>query len=219
MSRVRALVRHRVVLIALTVLIGAWGARPLLIAGLTAPDSSVWGRGHGDVLMFRRGLDETPRLRDTLRWFTGYWIGCNPFWRPASSYGIWLMAHALGWEHHDRFEIVAAVCYIAACVALLLLALELTGRPGLALLAAALFAIGHVWPLGYWLTSRVVGGIVHWVFIPDIWLTLCVVPALALALRGRIWWALPLTLLAPMVKETGFVALLLVPLFLSLIHI
>ncbi len=213
MTRLLALARHRAVLIVLASLMGVWGGRELFLAGMTPPDSSVWGRANADVVMFRRGLSETPRLGDTLRWFTGNWIGCNPFWRPASSYGVWVMARTLGWEHHDRYEIVTAVSYVAACVLLLLFALELTGRPWPALATVALYTIGRVWPLNRWLDSPGVAGIGSWVYIPDIWLALCVLPALMLAWRGRLWWAVALALLAAMVKETGFVALVLVPLF------
>ena len=213
MRRLLATARHRAVLVALAGLMGVWGGWHLFLSGLTPPDSSVWGRKNGDVVMFRRGLDQTPRLRDTLRWFTGNWIGCNPFWRPASSYGVWTMARTLGWEHHDRYEIVTALCYVGACVALLLFALELTGRPWLALVTVALYTIGQMWPLNRWLESPGAAGIGGWVYIPDIWLALCVLPALMFAWRGRVWWAVALALLAAMVKETGFVALVLVPLF------
>ncbi len=213
MSRLIALARHRAVHVILAALMGAWATWPLLYDGLTPPDASIWGRRNGDVVMFHRGLEETPRLRDTLHWFTGPWIGCNPFWRPASSYGVWLMARTLGWKHHDRFQIVTALCYIAACIMLLVFAAELTGRPWLALVTVLLFTIGNVPPLNYWLRSPGIAGIRSWAYIPDVWLALCVLPALMLTWRGRIWGAVVLAAVAAMVKETGFVALVLVPLF------
>ncbi len=214
MSRLRAMARRRAVTVLLAALMGAWAAFPVLREGLTPPDSLVYAAKDCDVVMLKRGLDETPRLRDTLRWWTGNWIGCNPFWRPLSSYAFWLMHRTLGWEHHDRFGVITGLSHIAVSVLLLLLAMELTGRPLLALLAVGLCNVGPLpSPAAHWLHSPGIGGVQHWVYIPDIWLAMCVLPALLLAWRGRIWWAVLLAAVAAMFKETGFVAFPLVALF------
>ncbi len=208
------LFRRRSVLFSLAMLAAIWGARWAFRDGLTPPDRSLSAQEDCDVVMLKKGIDASPRLRDTGKWWTGYWIGCNPFWRPLSSYGFWLMWKVFGWEHHDRFVLVTAVCHVAACALLFLLVEGITGRSALALLSLVLLNVRI--PLRYLslLTSSPgLGGVSRWVYIPDVWLAMCVIPALLMAWRGRLWWAIVLASMAAMFKETGFMAFPLVILF------
>ncbi len=190
------------------------GARFAIVEGFTPPDRSRDAKTHCDVVMLKKGIDATPRLRDTAKWWTGYWIGCNPFWRPLSSYAFWGMYKTLGWEHQDRYEIVTAACHIAACALLFLLIEAVTGR--------TLAALIGVWFLNLRIPVKYLdrmteapglAGVSHWIYLPDVWLALCVLPALLTAWRGRPWWALVFATLAAGFKETGFVTFPLVMVF------
>ncbi|MEA3400968.1 MAG: hypothetical protein U9R79_06925 [Armatimonadota bacterium] len=196
---------RRPAIIAAAMLISGWNAGVVSSHALAVESAGAW-RDDCDIVMLRKGLDRTPRLRDTLQWFTGEWIGCNPFWRPLSSYGFWLMNRILGWGNFRAWTLVPAAFHVLVAVLLFLLVEGLTGRPLAGLAAVALNNIGSPGRLGDIYTSaglRVVG---KWIYFPDVWLAACVLPALLLAWRGRIWWALVLAVAAAMVKETGFMA-------------
>lgn len=213
-KKVALILRRRSVLLAIAVLMAVWGARWAFREGLTPPDRSRDQYENCDVVMLKQGIEASPRLRDTAKWWTGYWIGCNPFWRPLSSYGFWLMWKAFGWERHDRFELVTGVCHVAACVLLFLLVDAVTGRPVLACLALAILNVGIPLPcLPYLVLAPGQGGVSHWIYIPDMWLAMCMIPALLMAWRGQVGWAILLASMAAMCKETGFVTYPLVILF------
>jgi len=211
-QRLRHLVKRKWVLYLLAVAVGVWGARPMLVEGLSPPDASTFP--DCDVPMLKRGADQAPRLRDTHVWWHGNWICLNPFWRPLSSYGFWIMFRTLGFEHHDRFQVVAALGHVAVTVLLLAFTLELTRRRYLALLAVLLHNVRRLpWPVSLWMASVGIGALDHWKSVPDVWLALWVLPALMMAWRGSGWWATVFAALAAMTKETGFVAFPLVAVF------
>jgi hypothetical protein len=208
------LLRRRVVLFALAMLTAVWAARWPLREALTPPDASRYWQRDCDVVMLKKGIDASPRLRDTAKWWTGDWIVCTGYWRPLSSYAFWLMCKAFGWQCHDRFHLVTGLSHLGACALLFLLVEAVSGRPVLALLALVLLNVGIPLPyLDAMVASPGIGEAARWVCIPDVWLAMCMIPALLMAWRGRVGWAIVLASMAAMCKETGFMAYPLVILF------
>ncbi len=200
-----ALARARPVLLTIALLSAVFSAQSGLRASLTPPDLSIHWREDCDIVMLKQGIDETPRLRDTLKWWTGQWIGCNPFWRPLSSYAFWSMWRVFGWEQHDRFLLVVVVCHLICAVWMFLLVQRVTGRGLVACLAVVLCNMG----LGIGAYDLVDGdgfrNVGAWIYAPDVWLAMCVLPALWAAWGGRLWWAVLFAAMAAGFKETGFV--------------
>jgi len=205
MNALKRMVRHRAVLLAVALVLGVVGAWTAFESGLTPPDVREQRPDEFDVDMLKKGLDRTPDFSDTFAWFTGEWIGCNPFWRPLSSYVFWTLHRTIGWEPHDDYEIVRGVCHVVVTGMLFWLIAVVTGRPLIGLIAVALANIAiPVIPLDRMYASFGVLPVRRWISMPDMWLAMATLPALWLAWEGRIWWAVPLAAAAAMLKETGF---------------
>ncbi len=206
----RRILRKRWTLLAVALVAGVIGAWPAFESGLTPPEP----HRDLDVTALERGLEKYQDFGDTFSWFTGYWIGLNPFWRPLSSYAFWTLHKVLGWENHDRYELVRAVCHVIVTGMLFWFVMVVTGRPLLALLAVAMQNLLIPLPVIEKLYTPVgVTPVARWISLPDIWLAMVTLPALWLAWRGKLWWSVPLVAAAAMLKETGFVVFPLVMLF------
>ncbi len=214
MNILKTVAGSRALLLTIALVMGIVGAWPAFKTGLTPPDVRTERPGEFDVDMLKKGLDRTPHFTDTFRWFAGDWIGCNPFWRPGSSYVFWGLYRLLGWEHHDRYEVVRGICHVIVTGMLFWFMMVVTGRPLLALVAVAVQNVHLPIPLAERFYTPVgVNSVERWISMPDQWLAMVTLPALWLAWRGAIWWAVPLTAAAAMLKETGFVVFPLVMLF------
>lgn len=210
MATLRRLLGNRAILVGIALAIGVIGAWSAFESGLTPPEPDR----DLDVMALERGLDKYQNFEDTYSWFTGYWIGLNPFWRPLSSYAFWTLHKTLGWEDHDRYEIVRAVCHVIVTGMLFWFMMVLTGRPLLALLTVTMQNFALPLPvLDKLYAARGISMVARWISLPDIWLAMVTLPALWLAWRGKLWWSVPLVAAAAMLKESGFVVFPLVMLF------
>ena len=100
---------------------------------------------------------KTPTLKETLRWWTGTWVGSVPFYRPLTSYVFWAQWRLWGDDHESRYNVVAGLLHIAAVLCLVRLAYRLfvhfsVPRPDLgALMVCVLFTQDSIFLL--WQTS------------------------------------------------------------------
>ncbi|MBD3293027.1 MAG: hypothetical protein GF393_08895 [Armatimonadia bacterium] len=206
MNALRRIAEHRWTLLVVALAIGVVGAWGAFESGLTPPDVREQRPDEFDVDMLKKGLDRTPHFSDTFRWFTGEWIGCNPFWRPLSSYVFWTLHRTIGWEPHDDYEVVRGACHVIVTGMAFWLVAVITGRPLIGLIAVALANLTMpVVPLSLLWEAYGADPVRRWISMPDMWVAMVTLPALWLAWQGRIWWAVPLVAAAAMLKETGFV--------------
>jgi len=94
-----------------------------------------------------------------------------------------------------------------------LLVEAVTGRALAACLALILYNVGI--PLGS-ISLVSASGLAYvgtWIYAPDVWLAMCVMPALWMAWRGKLGWAILFAAMAAGFKETGFVTFPLVMVF------
>lgn len=205
LTAIRGALDRRAVLIVLVLLAGVWGARETIPSQLGPTPGFDWQK-HCDVAALWRGLREIDGPAGTLKWWVGPWVLGTPYWRPLTSYGFLAMVEVFGWPNFGWFDVVTVACHVVVALLLFLFAEEVSGS---ALVGLGAVAVNNA--LSPWFTDPiVVSPGIHpvdwWMSIPDIWLAMAVLPALMLAWRGRLWWALFLTAMAAMVKETGFLA-------------
>lgn len=209
----RRILGNRVILLALALLIGVIGAR----SAFESAARPSYAEDDWDICALDRGLTRYDSLDSTFSWFTGEWIGLNPFWRPLSSYIFWTLNKVVGWdvfEQHARYEILRGLCHVAVTGMLFWLMMVLTGRPLLALLAVFMQNVQIPVPgVNYVCIAPGVSPVARWISMPDLWLAMATLPALWLAWEGRVWWSVPLAAVAAMLKETGFLVFPLVMLF------
>lgn len=75
-----------------------------------------WVDGDIDTGLIMEGLRNAPNPEDTLRWWTGPWVGIVPFYRPLTSYLFWIE-----WKAFGEYE----PAYLYPTVALHLIAIML----------------------------------------------------------------------------------------------
>lgn len=139
-----------------------------------------------DTALIHGGLVEAPRFVDTLRWWTGTWVGTVPFYRPLTSYVFWLEWKAFG-DREWLYVVPAALAHVIAAVLFAALLYALARRRGLrwaalAALAGALLFTGLLSPERAILNSRV---FLLWKNQPDSLAAACCFAALLCYLRAQ----------------------------------
>lgn len=100
-----------------------------------------------DTRLIHSGFLQTPTWKDTLRWWTGTWVGQVPFYRPLTSYVFYVQWRLWG-NYEHRYHFVANVTHLFAVVAFSCLTLVLMRHfhvpypPFATLLAGILFTFG-----------------------------------------------------------------------------
>jgi hypothetical protein len=104
-----------------------------------------WLTGDVDTALIHRGLVQAPHLRDTVRWWTGPWVGQVPFYRPLTSYVFWFEWKTFG-NREWLYAFPTAAAHLLATVGFAALAFRLACRyrwgwpSGAAVVAAFLFS-------------------------------------------------------------------------------
>ena len=203
--------------------LGSWAAT----ADITGR-SRLWATRDTDVAQYLLpGLRSKPNLLSTLGWWHGTWVGVVPFWRPLTSLLFWLEYHLMTPDRFDRWMLFSYACHLVFVGLLVVLIRRLTGRWGIAALAALLFA-GSAWmspPAWMFALQMRAGGasiaslsstrflaslvpcdvaLDFWKNQPELWAGICTLAATLLALRGRWAGALALAVLGVCVKESGW---------------
>ncbi|MDP6107937.1 MAG: hypothetical protein QGI33_05835, partial [Candidatus Brocadiia bacterium] len=92
----RAAVWSLAILLALAV--GVAYQWPDLSEGHLPEAEGYYLRGDPDTALILKGVGESPRLVDTLDWWTGIWCGVVPFWRPIPSLLFWAEEKVFGYD-------------------------------------------------------------------------------------------------------------------------
>jgi hypothetical protein len=90
------------------------------------PDQAVQGEKICDIdtRLIHTGFLQAHTWRDTLRWWTGTWVGQVPFYRPLTSYLFYTQWRLWG-DYEHRYHFVAVVTHLIAVVAYSCLTLAL----------------------------------------------------------------------------------------------
>jgi hypothetical protein len=101
----------------------------------------TWMGGDPDATLIHIGLRQAPHFADTLRWWTGRWVGQLPYYRPLTSYGFWLEWKAFG-DREWLYLVPTTAAHVLAALMFTLLAYRLaaarrTGWPAVAAIVAA----------------------------------------------------------------------------------
>jgi hypothetical protein len=145
-----------------------------------------WLAGDIDTALIRDGLLHAPRWIDTLRWWTGPWVGQVPFYRPLTSYLFWFEWRAFG-DREPLYVLPTLVGHAAAGVVFAVLVGQMAlryrvPRPSAAEIIAALaFA-------GFFVEYRrnvVTAVATQWKNQPDSLAAACVFAALLCYLQAR----------------------------------
>ncbi len=203
-----SLLSRRDVLFGIAMATAVWAAMPTLWEALTPPDFSRGWQRDCDIVLMRQSLLEHPRLRDTVDWWTGTWVGVVSFWRPISSLLFWAEWRLFGWENQDAFMLVHALSWVVLCALLFLLAERALSSPVAGAATVVVFSVSgpgvetyHLWTT----TGKV--ALCHWKNSVDLWLATALVGAALAAWNGRWLAAVALAAVACGIKETGFAGL------------
>jgi len=201
----RATFSRRDVLFGLAMAAAVWGAMPTFWEAFTPPDFSRNWKEDCDRVLIYQGLQECPRLRDTLKWWTGTWVGKVPFWRPLTSLLFWLEWKAFGWEFQDAWMLVHGLSHVLACAALFLFAEALTGSATVGFLSVLLFSVpSPPSPIGALWQPRAAFVLTSWKNLPDSALAVAALFALTASLRASVLRASAFAVAVVCLKETGF---------------
>jgi 4-amino-4-deoxy-L-arabinose transferase-like glycosyltransferase len=139
-----------------------------------------------DTYLIHGGLLKAPHLADTLRWWTGTWVGQVPFYRPLTSYVFWIEWKLFG-DAEVAYLLPAVLAHALAAALFCQLALRLAERwqlgvPAVAGIVAGLAFVGVGLPYRWGVTSLVVG---QWKNQPDALAAACCFAALLAYLRAQ----------------------------------
>lgn len=106
------------------------------------------GGGDLDTILIQGGIGAAPEWRDTLRWWTGTWVGQVPFFRPLTSYVFWFEARAFG-DREPSYTFCALIAHALATAAFAWCALQVARRFGVGWCALAAGAAVWLWLDGW----------------------------------------------------------------------
>lgn len=154
-----------------------------------------WTTGEIDTGLIHGGLVAAPGFQETLRWWTGPWVGQVPFYRPLTSYLFWFEWKAFG-DTEYLYLIPAIVAHVLACALFGILAFRLAERYRVdaPVTAGVVGALGFS---GVFASQRLVVDLAvanAWKNQPDAWAAICSTAALLFCLRARqrTRWDLPI---------------------------
>jgi hypothetical protein len=206
------LLRHRRVVawciaLASVVLVAGLYEISTLTAGDTGPVIDDFLHQDCDTALILDGLEHAPHFADTLRWWTGRWVGQVPFWRPGVSLLYWIEWKLFGTDFRPWAAV--SVLLAAAMAAAVLWALEpLIGLDGAVATVLAAFSV-IVTP---WARTPLLGTVMgQWKHQADELVGIALMLGLGLVGRGKPLWGLVPVALACVVKENGFFGFGLLP--------
>lgn len=166
-----------------------------------------------DTNLILEGLNQKQTFAETFDWWSGPWCGQVPFYRPIISQLMWVQFKLFGDQHVLPWTMVTLMLH---CVALVLafLYLESTFGTLVAAVSLALFALPMVPnPTDFFTMAGLEGEHSYktvglWKNQPEPLLAITLLAGLLCFKAGRFDLALLAAILAPLVKETGFTAML-----------
>lgn len=166
-----------------------------------------------DWICINAGLDRIHCFRDTVRWWTGTWCGEVPFWRPLTSYVLWIMRLLWPSEYmlpRQMILIGLHVCFLSVAVLFLQ---QVVSRRWITLATIWLFA-GRI-PSR---VSSVGDALLDPKNVPEPLVGMAVLISLLLLAHGRWKLSLVVAVIGVGFKELGFSTWLLAPVILAWKH-
>lgn len=210
--------------LALVWLCGLWGIRFLLPLLSAARGGDIMMGDIVDTPLIVAGLERAPHFVDTLKWWTGPWVGYagsgqeNSFYRPATSLLWWIEFQLFGRQGLAGFMAVHAALHLAVC-ALSFLFFSRLFSVRIACIAVCLWALNLA--LGLFDLPAPFYALEFWKDDPDLTVSLCLLGMcwafwayLREGKRARLGLSLGLFLLGLGFKELAYVAPFLVLLIL-----
>jgi len=178
-----------------------------LAAGDTPTAQRQFREGDWDTALILGGLEGAPHFADTLKWWSGPWVGQVPFWRPGVSLLYWVEWKLFGRDF--RFWALVSVLLAVALAAAVMWGLEpLLGADGA--LTAVLVAFSVV--VTPWMRVPLLGTVLlAWKHQADELVGIGVMLGLGFTARGKPVVGLIPVALACVVKENGFFGFALLP--------